>query len=271
MHVHLPCGPPVHSQFLPPARSSRLTVGDPRYPKILFQGPASLAAKMRSRRTVLTDALAATAGIVTLAGTRPVQAMPENRLRWQNAMLQGETLATEQVIRLPEAEPISIDPGVTRGNKGIDQIQNLFEGLVYLDQRDGSLQLGHAETMKSNADDTEFTFKLRTGLVWSDGTPLNAHDFEWSWKRAIDPAAGNDYAFALFPLNNGVEILQGQASPDDLGVRAVDDLTLRVTLEQPAPYFPLLATIWTYYPVPRHVIESEGADWVEAGKIVSNG
>src|SRR5689334_9909857 len=98
MHVHLPCGPPVHSQFLPSVRSSRLTVGDPRYSKILFRGPASLAAKMRSRRTVLTDALAVTAGIVTLAGTHPVQAMPENRLRWHNAMLQGETLATEQVI-----------------------------------------------------------------------------------------------------------------------------------------------------------------------------
>jgi oligopeptide transport system substrate-binding protein len=262
----------LNSQFLLPARSSRLTARDRCQLKSPVRGPGSFhGAELRSRRALLADALVITAGIVTVGETQGVLAMPANRLRWHNAMLQDETLASKQVIRLPEAEPVSIDPGVTRGNKGLEQIQNLFEGLVYFDQRDGSLQMGHAETMESNADDTEFTFRLRTGLVWSDGTPLNAHDFEWSWKRAIDPAAGNDYAFALFPLKSGVAILQGQASPDDLGVLAIDDRTLQVMLEQPTPYFPLLATIWTYFPVPRHVIEAEGVDWVEAGKIVSNG
>jgi oligopeptide transport system substrate-binding protein len=219
----------------------------------------------------MAEGVALASCIATVGGSPNAQAAPENRLIWMNAMLQGETLAREQIIRLPESEPISLDPGVTRGNKGLEQMQNLFEGLVYFDQRDGTLQMGHAEKMESNADDTEFTFRLRAGLLWSDGTPLNAHDFEWSWKRAVDPAAGNDYAFALFPLKGGVAILQGAAPPDELGVRALDELTLQVTMEEATPYFPLLATIWTYYPVPRHAIEAEGDDWTEAGTIVSNG
>ncbi len=207
----------------------------------------------------------------TFGAAMPVDAAQSNRLRWLNAVLQGTALAKEQVVRLPESEPISIDPGITRGNKGLEQLQNLFEGLVYLDQRDGNLQMGLAESMKPNADESEFLFRLRDGLTWSDGTTLTAHDFEWSWKRAIDPTIGNDYASALFPLKGGVAIYQGEAPTDELGVQAIDDSTLRVTLEGPTPYFPLLATIWTYYPVPRHVIEAEGNDWTEAGKMVSNG
>jgi len=225
-----------------------------------------------SRRDLLKRATAlglagAGLGLLDVSG---VAAQPLNRLRLLNAMAQDQ-LATDQTIRLPEGEPVRFDPGVTSGGKGIEQLQNLFEGLVTIDQRDGSLQMGLASRMEPNADTSAYTFTLRDGLTWSDGTPLKAQDFEWSWKRVLDPATKSEYTTALYPIKNAAAIDKGTAKLDDLGVKAVDDRTLQVTLEGPTPYFPLLAATWTFYPVPRHVVDKEGAAWVEAGKMVSNG
>ncbi len=225
-----------------------------------------------SRRDLLVGVStigAAAAGAAVETGMAMVT--PVNRLRLLNAAFQTEPLAEEQVVRLPESEPIRFDPGVTVGFKGLEQIQNLFEGLVYVDQRDGSLQMGLAEAMEANADTTEYTFTLRTGLLWSDGTPLTAHDFEWSWKRVLDPTTSSEYTTAMYPVKNGQAIDKGEMTFDQLAVTAVDEKTLKVTMEGPTPYFPLLAATWTFYPVPRHVIEAEGDAWVEAGKMVSNG
>jgi oligopeptide transport system substrate-binding protein len=112
---------------------------------------------------------------------------------------------------------------------------------------------------------------VRDGVTWSDGTPLNANDFEWSWKRVLDPETKSEYTTALYPLKNAEAIDAGEMDLEELGVKATDEKTLVVTLEGPTPYFPLLAATWTYYPVPRHVVEAEGDAWVEAGKMVSNG
>ena len=89
-------------------------------------------------------------------------------------------------------------------------IQNLFEGLVFIDQRDGSLQMGVAEKMDVNDEQTEFTFTVRDGVTWSDGTPLNAKDFEWSWKRVLDPETKSEYTSALYPIKNAVAIDKGE-------------------------------------------------------------
>ena len=150
-------------------------------------------------------------------------------------------------------------------------VQNLFEGLVFIDQRDGSLQMGVAEAMDVNEEQTEFTFTVRDGVTWSDGTPLTANDFEWSWKRVLNPETKSEYTTALYPIKNAAAIDEGDMSIDELGVKATDEKTLVVTLEGATPYFPLLAATWTYYPVPQHTIEEHGEAWVEAGNMVSNG
>ena len=125
--------------------------------------------------------------------------------------------------------------------------------------------------MDVNDEQTEFTFAVRDGVTWSDGTPLNANDFEWSWKRVLDPETKSEYTTALYPLKNAAAIDAGDMDLDELGVKATDEKTLVVTLEGPTPYFPLLAATWTYYPVPRHTVEEYGDAWVEAGNMVSNG
>jgi len=233
--------------------------------------PAGAEIVISRRRLIAAAAIGVGASAAAVGTALATAAAPANRLRALNVAMQNGDLATEQVVRLPESEPIRFDPGVTVGFKGLEQLQNLFEGLVYVDQRDGSLQLGLAEKMEHNADVTEYTFTLRDGLMWSDGTPLNAHDFEWSWKRVLDPNSRSEYTTAMYPVKGAAAIDRGEGTFEDLAVVALDDRTLRVTLEGPTPYFPLLAATWTFYPVPRHVIEKEGDAWVEAGKMVSNG
>jgi oligopeptide transport system substrate-binding protein len=224
-----------------------------------------------SRRRLLTQGAALGLGLAGLTAIqRSAQAMGANQLRAANLRLQGE-LAADQVVRLPEGEPTDFDPGVTSGGKGLEMIQNLFEGLVFIDQRDGSLQMGVAEAMDVNEEQTEFTFTVRDGVTWSDGTPLNANDFEWSWKRVLIPETKSEYTTALYPIKNAAQIDAGDLPIDDLGVKATDEKTLVVTLEGPTPFFPLLAATWTYYPVPKHTVEEFGEAWVEAGNMVSNG
>jgi ABC-type oligopeptide transport system substrate-binding subunit len=204
----------------------------------------SAKAGRRSRRDILKGAAALGVGIAGANSllSSAAAAQPVNRLRLLNIAMQDQ-LATDQTVRLPEGEPVRFDPAVTSGGKGIEQLQNLFEGLVTIDQRDGSVQMGLAEKMSPNADTSEYTFTLRDGLKWSDGTVLNAHDFEWSWKRVLDPTTKSEYTSALYPIKNAAAIDKGSAKLDDLGVKAMDDKTLQVTLEGPTPYFPLLANL----------------------------
>ena len=114
-----------------------------------------------------------------------------------------------------------------------------------------TVQMGVAEKMDVNDEQTEFTFTVRDGVTWSDGTPLNANDFEWSWKRVLDPETKSEYTTALYPLKNAVKIDSGE-DLDELGVKATDERTLVVTLEdrlrssrswpRPGPTIPCRAT-----------------------------
>jgi oligopeptide transport system substrate-binding protein len=220
-----------------------------------------------SRRDVLKRAAAlgiSLTSLAALAATYPSITVAAPRR-------QDIEVADEQVVRLPEGEPIRFDPGVTSGGKGLEMTQNLFEGLVGIDQRTGELEMLLAEKMTPNADATGFTFTLRDGLKWSDGTPLTAKDFEYSWKRVLQPDTKSEYTTAMYPVAGAQAFVEGGGTIDDVAVKAVDDKTLTVGLAGPIPYFPLLAATWTFYPVPRHVIEKAGDAWVEAGTMVSNG
>ncbi|MGI9253544.1 MAG: peptide ABC transporter substrate-binding protein [Thermomicrobiales bacterium] len=237
----------------------------------MTQNNASNPNRSLSRRRLLSGAAVAAGIAVSPVLARTVAASAGNQLAGANLRLSFQTLAAEQVIRLPEGEPVRFDPGVTSGGKGLEMIQNLFEGLVTIDQQDGSLQMGLAESMEANEDESEFTFVLRDGLTWSDGTPLTAKDFEYSWKRVLDPETKSEYTSAMYPLKNAQAIDKGEMTLDNLGVKATDDKTLVVTLEGPTPFFPLLAATWTFYPVPQAAVEAHGDAWVEAGNMVSNG
>ncbi len=182
----------------------------------------------------------------------------------------GDRVPTEQVIRLPTIEPPSLDPGLATDATSIDIIVQLFEGLVGFDDQ-GTVYGVQAQGWQVSDDGRTYTFQLRDGLRWSDGRPVTAHDYEYAWKRNIDPRTASDYANVLYPIRNAERIHKQGADPNTLGVRAMDDRTLVVQLEQPAAYFLRLASTWTLFPLPRWAIEQHGDRWTEAGHIVTNG
>ena len=180
-------------------------------------------------------------------------------------------LASDQTLRLPLSEPSTMDPEVTSGGTELGVMFNIFSGLVGVNQDTGKVEPHLADKYEANADASEYTFTLKSGLKWSDGTPLNTADFVYSWKRVLQPETKSAYIPALYPIKGVLDAVNNGASIDAIGVTAVDDNTLKVTLTDPTPYFPLLATTWTYYPVPKHVIDKQGEKWTEAANIVSTG
>jgi len=167
-------------------------------------------------------------------------------------------------------EPASLDPQQISGTWENDVVGDLFEGLV-TEAADGERIPGAAESWNISEDGKTYTFTLRQDGKWSDGEPVTAEDFVYALKRIMTPENASDYAYILYPIKNAKAINSGEAEPDTLGVRAVDDHTLEITLERPTPYFLDQLSHYTAYPLPKHVVEKYGKDWTDPGKMVSNG
>ena len=120
---------------------------------------------------------------------------------------------------------------------------------------------------------TVWTFKLRDNAKWSNGDPVTAHDFVYAWTRAADPATASPYAWymEITEIVNAADIVAGNADPETLGVEALDDYTLKVTLNNPLPYFPAMTTHATLFPSHQATVEAHGDDWTKPGNLVGNG
>ena len=180
--------------------------------------------------------------------------------------------AEEQVFRINNmVEPESLDPGVVTGVPEHRILSNLFEGLTTTDPKDLSPRPGMAASWTLSKDGLVYTFKLRDAR-WTDGKPVTAHDFVYAWERVLNPKMGAKYAQQLFYVKNGEDYNKSRITDfSQVGVKALDDRTLRVTLRCPTAYFLDLTSFYTLYPVPRWAIEAHGKDWVKPGKLVSNG
>lgn len=168
------------------------------------------------------------------------------------------------------AEPDTLDPHQASGTWENNIIGDLFMGLTQDDTLARPIP-GCAESWTTSDDGLVWTFKLRRGLVWSDGVRITAGDFIYSWRRILDPKTAARYAFNLYVVKNAEEINGGKRPLEDLGIRAIDDLTLEVTLAQPAPFFPSLLRHYASFPVPQHAVTKHGRAWVQPGNMVSNG
>ncbi|MED1725121.1 peptide ABC transporter substrate-binding protein [Brevibacillus parabrevis] len=175
-----------------------------------------------------------------------------------------------KVLRLNLSdEPMSIDPAVADDQHSLTLARALFDGLVRIGP-DGKLQLSLADKMDVSADLKTYTFHLREAK-WSNGDPVTAHDFEYAWKRVLDPNTESSYAYQLFPILNAEKANSGKEKLDAVGVKAVDAKTLRVTLEQPTPYFAELTAFPVFYPVNQKVVAANPAWAEEASTHVGNG
>ncbi|KEQ11866.1 peptide ABC transporter substrate-binding protein [Endozoicomonas montiporae] len=170
------------------------------------------------------------------------------------------------------AEPASLDPHKVEGVPGGNIIRDLFEGLVNQDA-DGNIVPGQAESWLVSDDNKVFTFKIRDSARWSDGNPVTAHDFVYSFQRVVDPATASRYSWYIetTTMANAAAIIRGEKPPSTLGVKALDDQRLEVTLEQPVPYFIKMLANATTFPAHRASIEKHGDEWTRPGNMVSNG
>ncbi|SUW63842.1 Periplasmic murein peptide-binding protein precursor [Buttiauxella agrestis] len=191
---------------------------------------------------------------------------------WAADVPAGTKLAADQtLVRHIKDEPASLDPAKAVGLPEIQVIRDLFEGLVNQNEK-GQLEPGVATKWQSN-DNRTWTFTLRDNARWSDGSPVTAQDFVYSWQRLVDPKNTSPFAWfaALAGINNAQAIIDGKMPADKLGVTAVDDRTLRINLDKPVPYFPNLTANFSLYPVPKAVVEKFGNDWTKPGNLVGNG
>ncbi|WP_413482390.1 peptide ABC transporter substrate-binding protein [Morganella psychrotolerans] len=184
----------------------------------------------------------------------------------------GTELAKEQsVYRHLKDEPASLDPVKAVGLTEAQLLRDLFEGLTSQDAG-GKPVPGVASSWETNNNQV-WTFHLRKDAQWSDGTPVTAQDFVYSWQRLVDPKSLSTFAWfaPLAGINNAQAIIDGKMAPATLGAEAVDPHTLRITLDRPVPYFPNLAANFSLFPVNRAAIEKHGDNWIRAGHLVGNG
>lgn len=154
---------------------------------------------------------------------------------------EGTILADKQeLVRNNGSEPASLDPHKVESDVEFNIISDMFDGLVAV-KPDGTIEPRLAASWENKGN---WIFHLREGITWSDGTPITAQDVVWSWQRLVDPKTASPYASYLGNMNivNAADIAEGKKAPDTLGVKALDDKTLEITLTQPtAAFLPMLA------------------------------
>ncbi|MDF7760401.1 oligopeptide ABC transporter substrate-binding protein OppA [Kosakonia cowanii] len=184
----------------------------------------------------------------------------------------GVQLAEKQtLVRNNGAEVQSLDPHKIEGVPESNVNRDLFEGLLISDV-EGHPTAGVAEKWE-NKDFKVWTFHLRKNAKWSDGTPVTAHDFVYSWQRLADPKTASPYASYLQygHIANIDDVIAGKKPTSELGVKALDDNTFEVTLSEPVPYFYKLLVHPSVSAVPKSAIEKFGDKWTQPANIVTNG
>lgn len=176
---------------------------------------------------------------------------------------------TNALRRGISANPDTVDPHKVSSQWENIVVGDMFMGL-FTDGVDATPVLGMAESYEISEDGLTWTFKIRDAK-WSDGEPVTADDFEYSFRRILNPSTASQYASLLYLIKNAQAYYEQKVPADELGVHAIDEKTLEINLEYPAPYLPGLLKHYTSFPVPKHKVEELGDEWVRPENIVVNG
>ncbi|MCZ0073358.1 peptide ABC transporter substrate-binding protein [Bacillus sonorensis] len=188
-----------------------------------------------------------------------------------NADGKGKESNQEQVLKLNnENEPTSFDPPTGFNNVSWQALNNLMEGLTRLGA-DHEPEAASAEKWSISDDGKTYTFTIRGQAKWSNGDPLTAGDFEYAWKRLLDPKTGSSAAFLGYVIEGGEEFNNGKGSKDDVKVEALNDKTLKVTLTSPQKSFLSIVSNPAFFPVNQKVAEGNPKWHEEADTFVGNG
>ncbi|PTM57716.1 peptide ABC transporter substrate-binding protein [Desmospora activa] len=214
---------------------------------------------MKKRLTVTITLLSAIS--LVLAGCGGLQSGSPNQ----------EGVDQNQVLNMTlRAEPATLDPSLVADAVSSDVLNNVMEGL-YRINKDNKPEPAIASGVEISEDKKTYTFTLRDAK-WSNGDAVTAQDFEYSWKRTLNPETTAEYAYILYSIKNAEAYNTGEASADEVGVKALDEKTLEVELEAPSPYFLSLTAFSNYLPQNQSAVEEFGEKYgTEADKMVYNG
>lgn len=187
-----------------------------------------------------------------------------------DASLQNIGNSTGKTINVRlDSVPSMLDPQLAVAEAEQHVINNIFEGLMR--EVNGKIENGVASSYSISQDGTVYTFKLRDAK-WSDGKVVTAQDFEYAWKRGLDPDTGAEYAFLLYYIKGAEEYNQGEGSAENVAVKAIDAKTLQVTLTQSTPYFLKLTTSPIYMPMRADIVAKNQGGWgTQPNAFISNG
>jgi oligopeptide transport system substrate-binding protein len=191
---------------------------------------------------------------------------------------EGGAEAAEQVITVNwGTEPPSLDPGLASDVTSANILLNIMDPLVKLDE-DLNAVPNAAESFETSEDGKTVTFTLRDDLKWTNGDPVTAEDFEYSWKRTVSPELGADYAYQFYGIVGAQDYNSCDPKKDDcaalrdkMGVNAVDDKTLEVKLTTPQPWFLQQVAHHSFLAVNKKAIDQFGDKWTEPANIITNG
>lgn len=173
------------------------------------------------------------------------------------------------------SEPQTIDPALNSSVDGAIMANHMFEGLMkWKDDGKGNgvITEGQAASYKVSDDGLVYTFTLRDDIKWSDGQPVVAGDFVYAWQRLVDPATAADYSYMLGSVVNAMEIIDGEKAPTELGIKALDDKTLEVTLIAATPFFTEICAFPATFPVRKDIIDAKGDQWTfDVATYIGNG
>lgn len=168
-------------------------------------------------------------------------------------------------------EPHTMDPSINVTSDTLIYLNHIFEGLVSKD-KDGKIIPAVAKSWNISSDGLIYTFNLRDDARWSDGTPVLAKDFVYSFRRLFDPNTKSKFAYQYNVINNSKAILNGEMETKYLGIEAIDDYTLEIILDMPLTYFLEILSYPTFYPLREDIINQYETNWTDSpDTFVGNG
>jgi oligopeptide transport system substrate-binding protein len=216
------------------------------------------------KRNRLTRRAALSAGVAVIGTTMAVT------MRYGSGKGLAPRFSDDRTLnRGNGAEPETLDPNKVQGNWENNIVCDMFLGLMTEDITATPIP-GAAESYTVSPDGLVYTFKIRDHR-WSDGAPVTAHDFVYSFRRISDPRTAAQYVPILYPIRNVQLAAEGRVPTDQIGVRALDDRTLEMSFNFQVPYLTQLLMHQTTLPIPAHIVRAYGDDWINPEHIVSNG
>ena len=174
----------------------------------------------------------------------------------------SEKPSGEQVFRVNVLQEMpSADLSLATDNISLTALNNVYEGIYRLDLDNNPQPAGAKEKAEVSEDGTVYKIKLNEDAKWSDGQPVKAEDYVYGWQRTVDPKTASEYAYIFGSVKNATDISEGKKDKSELGIKAVGDYELEITLDKATPYFDSLLAFPSFFPQRKDIVEKYGKDY----------